>query len=114
MTDTSLLDPIAALANLAEHVRAVSAKPDEIVDLIEAEMIVQAHDAAQNRDAGRIDVPPVLRDRVLTIRARANAAFNAVGGVWTTEAKIAAAETDLLRLAEEALAALRNLRETRP
>jgi len=61
-------------------------------------------------DVGRVDVPLEVRDLANRIRQRSAAANRAISGLWSTTTAIETAKTDLLQLAEDALAAHRLLR----
>lgn len=64
-------------------------------------------------DIGRVDVPGVTRDAVVSLRSIAHRLDRTLNAHWTTLEKRNAAEDDLLQMAEMALAAHRSLRAIR-
>lgn len=69
--------------------------------------------ADQQVDTGRVDVPGVTRDAVVSLRSIAHRLDRTLNAHWTTLEKRNAAEDDLLQMAEMALAAHRSLRAIR-
>lgn len=79
-----------------------------MTDQISAQM-AEAH-APPAEDVGRVTIPQEVRDLSQRIR-RASASVNsALCGLWSTDKAVETAREDLLRLAEDALAARRLMR----